>query len=125
MPSAATLPYATFDFKDGHGPVPAHNHPNGGGWVADTADVSGDARVYGDAWVPLSQTDHGYSVTANWVGEEWRIVAGCRNFTIAEARAHWGSPDYHTPRSGSRIVHMLDWLEKQPEPSKDEEGGAR
>ena len=29
----------TFDFKDGNGPVPAHQHPNGGGWVADTAKV--------------------------------------------------------------------------------------
>ena len=27
----------TFDF--GKGPVPAHQHPNGGGWVADTATV--------------------------------------------------------------------------------------
>ena len=25
------------DFKDGKGPVPAHQHSNGGGWVADTA----------------------------------------------------------------------------------------
>jgi hypothetical protein len=24
-----------FDF--GNGPVPAHRHPNGGGWVADTS----------------------------------------------------------------------------------------
>ena len=69
----------TFDF--GFGPVPAHQHPNGRGWVADTAHVDdsayigpdarvfgdarvsgnarvsgdarvfGDARVYGDAWV--------------------------------------------------------------------------
>ena len=45
----------TFDF--GNGLVPAHQHPNGGGWVADTATVSKtayvrpDARVYGDAWV--------------------------------------------------------------------------
>ena len=57
----------TFDF--GYGPVPAHLHPHGGGWVADTAHVddsayvgpnarvsgnalvSGDARVFGDAWV--------------------------------------------------------------------------
>ena len=50
-----------FDFGDG--PVPAHQHPNGGGWVADTAyvsdtayvglnaQVSGNARVSGDAWV--------------------------------------------------------------------------
>ena len=54
-----------FDFGDG--PVPAHQHANGGGWVADTASVavtayvgpdarvydnarvSGNARVYGDA----------------------------------------------------------------------------
>ena len=45
----------TFDF--GTGPVPAHKHPNGGGWVADTATVSEtayvgpDARVYGNAVV--------------------------------------------------------------------------
>jgi len=47
----------TFDFNDGNGPVPAHQHKNGGGWVADsatverTAMVSGDARVYGHALV--------------------------------------------------------------------------
>ena len=51
----------TFDF--GYGPVPAHLHPHGGGWVADTAHVddsayvgpnarvSGNALVSGDAWV--------------------------------------------------------------------------
>jgi hypothetical protein len=46
-----------FDFKDGYGYVPAHRHPNGGGWVAntayvaDTAFVGHDARVYGHARV--------------------------------------------------------------------------
>ena len=51
----------TFDF--GFGPVPAHQHPNGRGWVADTAhvddsayigpdaQVSGGAQVSGDAQV--------------------------------------------------------------------------
>ena len=45
----------TFDFGDG--PVAAHRHPNGGGWVADTASVADtafvgpDARVYGNALV--------------------------------------------------------------------------
>ena len=45
------------DFQDGRGPVPAHPHSNGGGWIADTATVdatarvSGDAQVYGDAQV--------------------------------------------------------------------------
>jgi hypothetical protein len=48
----------TFDFGDGNGPVPAHKHPNGGGWVADTATVDetayvggAEARVYGNAQV--------------------------------------------------------------------------
>ena len=52
-----------FDFNDGNGPVPAHQHSNGGGWVADTAYVDiaayigldalvfGDARVFGNAQV--------------------------------------------------------------------------
>ena len=51
------------DFNDGNGPVPAHQHPNGGGWVADTATVAdtafvglgaqvcGEALVYGTARV--------------------------------------------------------------------------
>ena len=65
----------TFDFDDGNGPVAAHQHPNGGGWVADTAkvadtsyvgpdawvygnaEVSGTARVSGDAWVSDYNTD--------------------------------------------------------------------
>jgi hypothetical protein len=45
----------TFDFGNGMGPVPAHKHVNGGGWVADTARVGKnvmvgpDAMVYGEA----------------------------------------------------------------------------
>ena len=46
-----------FNFQDLNGPVPAHKHPNGGGWVADTASVSEtayvgpNARVYDNAAV--------------------------------------------------------------------------
>ena len=46
-----------FDFNDGNGPVPAQKHPNGGGWVADTATVADtayvgrNAKVYGNSWV--------------------------------------------------------------------------
>ena len=45
----------THDF--GNGPVAAHKHPNGGGWVADSATVADsayvgpDAKVYDDAKV--------------------------------------------------------------------------
>ncbi len=41
----------TFDFNDGLGPVPAHQHLNGGGWVQDTARVDLSAYVGPDAWV--------------------------------------------------------------------------
>ena len=46
-----------FDFQDGKGPVPAHRHPNGNGWVADSATVDAsaligeNALVYGNARV--------------------------------------------------------------------------
>ena len=52
-----------YNFEDGKGPVKAHKHANGGGWVADTAyvadtvfvgpsaKVSGNARVYDKAMV--------------------------------------------------------------------------
>lgn len=41
----------TRDFRDDDGPVPASRHPNGGGWVADTAFVAMSAYVGPDAWV--------------------------------------------------------------------------
>ena len=52
-----------FDF--GNGPVPAHQHPNGGGWVADTAHVADtayvgpDAQVFGSAQVSGSARVYG------------------------------------------------------------------
>lgn len=39
------------DFKDGNGPVPAHRHPCGGGWVADTSHVADTAYVGPNAHV--------------------------------------------------------------------------
>lgn len=45
------------DFQDGLGPVPAHQHPRGGGWVAETAHIDDDCYVgpftlvYGNAKV--------------------------------------------------------------------------
>ncbi len=49
-----------FDFKDGQGPVPAHKHLNGGGWVADTATV--DETAY----VGQYATVHGYASVRDW-----------------------------------------------------------
>jgi carbonic anhydrase/acetyltransferase-like protein (isoleucine patch superfamily) len=46
----------TYDFDDGLGPVPAYRHPNGGGWVSETAQVEKTATVGPQARV------HGYAV---------------------------------------------------------------
>jgi hypothetical protein len=67
-------------------------------------------------WIFLTQTDHGYTVGASWHDDHWRIQAGCRDFTIEEARNHWGDYDYELPSSGLRIIAMLNWLEQQPTP---------
>jgi len=80
----------TFDF--GFGPVPAHQHANGGGWVADSARVadtayvgskaqvsgearvSGKAQVSGEAWVSGNAQVYGeaqVSGKAQVSGEAW------------------------------------------------------
>lgn len=41
----------TYDFNDGNGPVLAHRHSNGGGWVANTATVADSAYVGPNALV--------------------------------------------------------------------------
>ena len=47
-------------------------------------------------------------------GGKWRIRAGCRSFTIDEARAHWGRDCYAGPDTVKSTVGLaLDWLEKQ------------
>lgn len=67
-------------------------------------------------WIPLVQTAHGYLIVASWHKNHWRIQGGGWDFTITEARQHWGSPDYKYPQDGSKILLLLDWLEQQPAP---------
>ena len=53
-PEAAPVPEwfgETFEFLDEDGPVPAHRHPNGGGWVANTSTVAESAYVGPEARV--------------------------------------------------------------------------
>lgn len=45
--------YSLHDFQDGRGPVPAHMHANGGGWVENTATVAPTAYVGPHAQVKL------------------------------------------------------------------------
>ena len=143
----------TFDFEDGNGPVPAHRHSNGGGWVADTAQVleaayvcrnaqifgyahvSGnasvfeDARVYGNARVSgnasvfgnaevsaqvygIRRSDGYFFVYVNCADGIKRIQAGCRNFSLKEAKHHWKTTRGDTPLGKETmdiIKHLVKW----------------
>jgi len=107
----------THDFRDGNGPVPSHIHTKGGGWVADTADVHDSAYIGPDARVkrgmytstPTSITrSDGYMFTLQSDGS---IVAGCRDFTPDEAKAHWGDPEHHKHRESMAIISAFNAIQ--------------
>ncbi len=71
------------------------------------ANLSGAAGV-----TYLTMTDHGYHVIAQ-KKDAWVIYAGCREFSVDEAVAHWSDPTYHTPSSGRRVVACLEWFKEE------------
>jgi len=53
----------------------------------------------------------------------WRIRVGCRDFSIAEARKHWGEAYEGDREQGDMYLHAIEWLERkvngsQPWPSQ-------
>lgn len=80
----------TFDF--GFGAVPAHQHPNGGGWVANTASVEVSVYVGPDAQVsgkcsrsPLCISGYEYSVTVC----DDLISVGCQTAPLEKWASGW------------------------------------
>ena len=56
----------------------------------------------------------------------WLLTAGCRGpWTVAEARAHWGSEDYDgDPLTARRYLAALDWWEREGADYRAAAGGA-
>lgn len=114
-----------------------HRHPNGGGWVEDTANVDASARVSGDAWVYGDARVYGDA----WVsGDAWvlsvlyiqgskhplttssysEITIGCHSHTIK----HWlenykkigkqsGYTDQEIEEYRDLIKCAVKWLEQK------------
>lgn len=61
-----------------------------------------DYRGY--SWPHAIQTDGG-----------WRIRAGCRFFSLEEARMHWGDGYIGDRELGDMYLYACDWLEKKLE----------
>ena len=49
--AGAVMAHAQDEYNFGAGPVPAHRHPQGGGWIANTATVAERVLVTADARV--------------------------------------------------------------------------
>lgn len=79
--------------------------------VYGDARVSGSAHVYGDAQISgIRRTDgHTFCFVRDKDGG-MRVIAGCRYFTMAEAREHWEQTRGGTPL-GDETMAILDCLE--------------
>ena len=97
-----------------------------GARVGDYASVGNFASVGNDARVG----DYARSILADLGAEQGRgygraayiaangavrISAGCRDFSIAEARAHWGAADYPDRKRGDEYLALIDYVERLAE----------
>jgi carbonic anhydrase/acetyltransferase-like protein (isoleucine patch superfamily) len=91
--------------------------------VSGYAKVSGSAQVYGNALIlgntqvsktpPRASRSDGYDFI--YVPDKdgiMRVIAGCRYFTMEEARKHWEKTRGGTPL-GDETMDILDFLEKR------------
>jgi hypothetical protein len=80
--------------------------------IADNSQVSGNANVSSNAWVYGIMRSDGYCfVYVPCSDGVMRVIAGCRYFTMKEARQHWGSKDYPYPNLARETLVILDCLE--------------
>ena len=72
-----------------------------------------DGAKLGAQWIVQgpARSDGYFFMLTNLKGEGVRVKAGCRNFTLAEARKHWKEARKGTPL-GDETFAILDCLEK-------------
>ena len=69
--------------------------------------------AYGLLLLPV-QDHRGYSFChAIHCGQEWRVRVGCRDYSIAEAREHWGRSYVGDRLQGDMYLYAIDWLERK------------
>ena len=80
--------------------------------VSGRARVSGNALVSGTACIYGIMRSDGHCFTYLPCADgNWRVIAGCRYFTMQEARVHWERTRGGTPLGAETMV-ILDCLEK-------------
>ena len=83
----------------------------------DGADLR-EATLHGadlrdTCWIDSGEESRGYRMGGIFGHDgELLIVAGRHQFTVKEARAHWGSPDYHdTLACAQECLRRVDLIE--------------
>src|SRR2546426_699353 len=94
-----------------------HQHPNGGGWVQNSARVSGNARVYGNARVSSPLLIQG-SRDCLSVSAHGRLSIGCETRAIEWWEEHYdamGRKHGYTPAQiaeyRKHIQYCKEWME--------------
>lgn len=85
--------------------------------VASNAVVGSNAVVASGAWVEkgaiihLGYDDRGYCRNCYFDSNRKKIFfrAGCHIFTLAKARAHWGSKKYPNRSLGDEYLRLIDY----------------
>jgi uncharacterized protein YjbI with pentapeptide repeats len=72
------------------------------------------AHLMGTDTFSIGTSQRGYLFLLRLEGDEPRIQAGCRDFTMAEARAHWEAAETHAnnPLLRAEILGKLDAAER-------------
>ena len=89
---------------------------SGTAWVGGEAQVGGSARVFDSAWVTeivtVATRSDGYTfLVTKDKNDKLVIIAGCRYFTIEQARQHWSQTRGGTPL-GDESLAIVDHLER-------------
>ena len=79
------------------------------------ADLRGAIFVETTGFILLpAQDPRGYSWShATLTDDGWKIRAGCRDFSIEEAKAHWGESYDGDREIGDMYLYAIEWLEKK------------
>ncbi len=84
--------------------------------AAKTVYASGCTALTELPFVDAGTNERGYEMFAVVLRGEWRIIAGCRNFNLQQARAHWGTSKRRHPEILARLETMAEAMAQYPFP---------
>jgi hypothetical protein len=60
-----------------------------------------------------NEVGRGYARSLTFYDKRLLFRAGCHQFTLTEARQHWGSPEYPDLERGDQYLRLIDFAERE------------